>query len=599
MKSPSRLAWLFCSVSIVLVSFWYYPKWKNTQTEAVISWDASGYYMYLPAIFVYHDLKELKFRDYVVTTYQPAPGFDQAFLHPESGHYVMKYSSGLALQELPFFLVAHLLASPLGYPADGFSIPYQLALQIANTLVALLALWLVRRALLPRFGEWPTVLTLLVLVLGTNYLDYSAINGAMTHNWLFLWYAVLMLLTPAFYRRPTLGKAIAIGAVIGLMTLTRPTELLAVLIPVFWGMRPNWASVRERLTFWQSHLGHLVGASIVGAAFISIQPLYWHYVSGHWIVYSYQDQGFSWLKPHLWDGIFSFRSGWLLYSPLLITALLGFGTLRRQEPLGFWAILLFAAAFIYVTFAWDIWWYGGSLGQRAMVQSYAVLAWPLAASLSWILARPRWLMAYSVFFIVGVYYNLWLTHQAHRGGLLAAGDMNRAYWLRIIGRYNVPKEARLLLDSNGWYTGPTDNAKVLLEEGFEGQEGAACSGPPLAGRCSFMLDFEHQNTPDYSVPMKPGDYTWLRATVQAHSNEPQWDMWAMTLLTVRFYKADAVVKESFIRLERALEPGQTATLPLDVHTPRRGDYDRVVVKLWHPGKTHLLVDNLKLVGFPD
>lgn len=599
MKSPSRLAWLFCSVFILLVSFWYYPKWKNTQTEAVISWDASGYYMYLPAIFVHHDLKELKFRDELVAKYRPAPGFDQAFLHPGSGHYVMKYSSGLALQELPFFLVAHVLAGPLGYPADGFSPPYQLALQIASVLVAILSLWLVRRALLPRFGEGATAVALLVLVLGTNYLDYSAINGAMTHNWLFLWYAVLMLLTPAFYRRPTLGRAVALGAVVGLMTLTRPTEALAALIPMFWGLQLRPASVLERISFWKTHWLYLVGAALAGAAFVSIQPLYWHYVSGDWIVYSYQDQGFSWLKPHLWDGIFSFRGGWLLYSPLMATALLGFGPLRRKAPSGFWAILIFTVAVIYVTFAWDIWWYGGSLGQRAMVQSYAVLAWPLAAAAGWLLARPLWPLAYVGFALVGIYYNLWLTHQAHRGGLLAAGDMTRAYWLRIVGRYDVPAEARLLLDSNGWYTGPTDNARLLVADGFENQDPTTCATPALDGRCSFRLDNQHQNSPELAVSAKPGEFSWVRATVQARADQPEWDQWKMTLLVVSFRKGDQVVKESYVRLQRALEPGYVATLPLDVHVPRNADFDRIVVKLWHPGNTTLLIDDLRLVAFPD
>ena len=40
-----------------------------------------------------------------------------------------------------------------------------------------------------------------------------------------------------------------------------------------------------------------------------IQLAYWKYASGEWLVYSYEDQGFSWLKPHLYEGIFqlSFR----------------------------------------------------------------------------------------------------------------------------------------------------------------------------------------------------------------------------------------------------------------------------------------------------
>ena len=49
-------------------------------------------------------------------------------------------------------------------------------------LIALFGLWILRLVLLRWFSEGITGLVLVLLVIGTNYLDYSAINGAMTHN---------------------------------------------------------------------------------------------------------------------------------------------------------------------------------------------------------------------------------------------------------------------------------------------------------------------------------------------------------------------------------------------------------------------------------
>jgi hypothetical protein len=72
---------------------------------------------------------------------------------------------------------------------------------------------------------------------------------------------------------------------------------------------------------------------------------------------------------------------------LLVVTIIGFGSLRRQQPIAFWPVLVFALLFTYVPFAWDEWLYGGSLGIRAMEQSYAVLAWPMAAAHQWLLAR--------------------------------------------------------------------------------------------------------------------------------------------------------------------------------------------------------------------
>ncbi|MCB2378224.1 hypothetical protein LGH70_11555 [Hymenobacter sp. BT635] len=597
MKSPSRIAWLLSIGLMLWVSFYLAPV-RREGVRIIVS-DSAGYYLYLPAALVHHDLLQLRFRDEMVAKYHPTPRFEHATRDTVSQNFVLKYSSGLALQELPFFLVAHALAEPLGYPADGYSQPYQWAILLASLLVAVLSLWLVRRALLPRFGEWPTALTLLILVLGTNYLNYSAGQGAMTHNWLFGWYAVLLLLTPSFYARPTLGKALGIGATVGLMTLTRPTDILAVLLPLLWGLRFSRAALAERLSFWRRHAGLLLAAALAGAALVSIQLFYWHYATGSWLYYSYGNEGFNWLRPHLWEGIFSFRSGWLLYSPLLLTALVGFGPLRRQQPAAFWPMLIYLLLFLYVTFAWEQWTYGGALGQRAMVQSYAVLAWPMAAALAWLLARPRWAAAYGVLAVVGCYYGLWLTVQAAGGGLLAAGDMTRTYLWRILFRYEVPSETRLLLDSNSEFTGTPVKQRVLWQQDFEQEKTGLCGTSALQGRCSLALDSLHPQSTEYVLPARPGDFQWVRASALARANSTEWDMPRMTQYVVRFRRGTEVVKARTVRLQRALEGGWPRELHFDMRPPRE-DFDNVsVVFLYYGTQAGLLLDNAKLTVFDE
>ncbi|UOG73835.1 hypothetical protein MTX78_17135 [Hymenobacter tibetensis] len=600
MSSPSRIAGWFCTVLLVAIAWWYYPP-QVGRTSPVLNWDASGYYLYLPSIFVHHDLRELNFRDQLLKDYAPTPDFYQAFRHPGSGNFVMKYPAGLAVQELPFFLAAHTLAKPLGYPADGFSQPYQVAIKLGSLLVSVLGLWLVRRALLPRFGEWPTALTLLFIVLGTNYTVYSgAGHGGMTHCWLFTWYAGVLLLTPAFYTRPTVARAVSIGAIIGLMTLTRPTEILALLIPLLWGLT-NRAAVRERLVFWKAHSRLLLLAALVGAAVLSIQPLYWHYVSGDWVVYSYQEQGFSWFKPHLWDGIFSFRSGWLMYSPLLLTALVGFRPLRRQQPEAFWAMLVFTVLFTYVTFAWDEWTYGGGLGIRAMIESYAVLAWPMAAALRWLQSRPRWAAAYSVVAVLGCAYGYWLTQMAMPGGtgLLAAGEMTRTYLWRILFRYEVPPETTLLLDSNAEFTGTARNARVLWQQDFEAPAPGICGTPALQGNCSLALDSTHSRSQEWVIPARPGQFEWLRAYADVRAADKEWDLNRMTQYVIRFRRGDDILRARTVRFQRALEPGWPRTLHFDVHTPKE-DFDNISITfLYYGTAANLLLDNAKLEAFDE
>jgi len=52
--------------------------------------------MYLPAAFIYQDIKGCEFQEDILKQYQPTYDFQQAFLHP-SGNYVMKYPMGMAL----------------------------------------------------------------------------------------------------------------------------------------------------------------------------------------------------------------------------------------------------------------------------------------------------------------------------------------------------------------------------------------------------------------------------------------------------------------------------------------------------------------------
>ncbi len=201
MNKISHDAFILCCLLLIATNFGYYSKWKQAQTEATLSWDVSGYYLYLPAAFIYKDLKQLAFFPEIQKKYNPGPEMGQAFKHP-LGNYVLKYPMGQALQMLPWFTIAHILAKPLGYDADGFSRPYQAAISWGSLLIAFLGLWYLRRILLLFFSDIAVAAALICIGFGSNYLEYTAITGAMTHNWLFTLYAVLIFTTIRFYERP-------------------------------------------------------------------------------------------------------------------------------------------------------------------------------------------------------------------------------------------------------------------------------------------------------------------------------------------------------------------------------------------------------------
>ena len=591
--SISKIAYLLCIALLVAGGLLYYPKWKQSRTEATLSWDVSGYYYYLPAFLIYHDAKQLTWHDDILNKYYPAPG-DQAYRH-ESGNMVMKYSSGLALQYLPFFLVAELITPLTKYPADGFSRPYQLAISLGSLLVAFIGLWLLRLALRRYFNDTVVAIVLFTIVFGTNYLDYAAINGAMTHNYLFTWYAALILLSDRYWKSQSLGLAIAIGAAAGLMALTRPTEAIAILIPLLWRVG-SIKDLRERFHVMRQRWLHVLAAAGVFACVGMIQVGYWKYATGDWIVYSYQDQGFSWFHPHILNGMFSYRAGWLVYTPVMAFALIGFIGLWRKDRRLWLPVFVISVVYMYLTWAWDIWWYGGSLGQRSMVQLYPVLAFPLAACMENLWKSKVLRVVVSIVLLCCVYYNLWLTHQAHRGGLLRAGEMNKAYFNKIFLRYHVPDEAQFLLDNQEKFES-TEHGKEITKVTFEDQDMSSCPIPPISGNASVCLFSQHEFSPVTKFEI-PEHTQWLRATATFRCLQKEWDVWKMAQFRLHLMEGDQITRTNVIRVFRVLQDGGTGRFSVDLHIPRHANYTQAAVDLWNAGSDKpIAMDDLEIIAF--
>lgn len=232
----SRIAFYCSTFLLCYISLFFYPRWQKGGGEATISWDVSGYYWYLPSIFIYNDIKHQSFKNAILYKYQPTNTEFQQANKCDNGNYVMKYSSGMALMYLPFFTIAHCFAKILGYPADGFSMPYQFCIQLGGLLISILGLWYLRKLLLFYYKDNVVGIVLLLLVLGSNYLNYASIDCGMSHSWLITVYVFLLLNTMYFYKSFKLKYAIRIGLLVGLCTLTRPTDIISCIIPIFWGM---------------------------------------------------------------------------------------------------------------------------------------------------------------------------------------------------------------------------------------------------------------------------------------------------------------------------------------------------------------------------
>ncbi|HNR08286.1 MAG TPA: hypothetical protein PKM27_13290 [Saprospiraceae bacterium] len=563
-------------LALAFASMIYYPKWKMGRTEATISWDVSGYYLYLPALFIYQDLRKLEFKAAIDEKYYPSSSPYQSYAHA-SGNQVMKYTCGLAILYSPFFILAHVVARLTGLSADGYSPIYQFMLSLGSLAYAFLGLWMLRRLLRRYFDEGLTAGSLAILVFATNYFDYASITGAMSHNYLFTLYTALLLLTDQFYRDRKAQWFYLAAGISGLMVLIRPTEGISLLLLMGWGIRSR-AGLRERIHFFTGQLRLVIQGALFFLLAPAIQLMYWKYVAGEWLVYSYQDQGFSWFEGHhILQGLFSYRAGWLVYTPVMVLCLTGIlANLWLDKP---WAriYLFFFLASLYLTFAWNEWTYGGSLGQRALVQHYPVLLFGLASSLE-VARKYPWLNRATWLFIgLCMAYNLWLTHQAHRGGIYEAGMMNKAYFWQTLFKFKNDPESKKLLDTNEPLI-PFDETKAgLLSDTLYTPDSNYC----ISASASVLL---------YQDKAPAGK---LKVMTRVFTPQKEWDVWQMAQLIVQYYEGDRSVKTVFIRVNRFIGDGEEKWIDLVTKSPDPAS-DRLRISLWNPGSRPVCLQAMKL-----
>ena len=349
---------------------------KFSAPHRVIHWDVKSYYSYLPAYFIDHDIGMTKWEDQYpnYNKYWPEYVRDDKF--------VIKTTLGISIFYAPFFAVAHFLAEPLGYPADGFSKPYALALLLSGAIFAWLGLLILQRFLLRYHCDKVTAATLAILGLASTLYWYATFESPMSHSYSFFLFAAFLYLTDKWHERPSWANALLLGIVFGMIFLVRPSNGLVALVFLLYGIK-KWSDIPAKIKLFGKYWYHFfIVMAMIGLVMLP-QLLYWKEITGQWIYYSYGSERFFWNSPKIIEVLFGYRKGLFVYTPVFLIALLGMVGLWKRERGLFWPLALFFAINIYVISSWWCWWYGGSYGLRAFVESYAFLAVPIACFLSW------------------------------------------------------------------------------------------------------------------------------------------------------------------------------------------------------------------------
>ncbi|MDN5349889.1 MAG: hypothetical protein PWQ54_1285 [Bacteroidales bacterium] len=396
--------------------------------DRIIASDVINYYAYLPASFVYGDVT----LDFVNNNKKE---FEEIFwpVITAIDKNAIRVTMGMSVMYAPAFLIAHTLVQMTGGEADGFSWPYRLVLIVIGWVYLFFALLMLRKVLLRFYSRVVTGFVILIVVLGTNLFHYTTVEPTMSHAYSFFLFAAFLMLTIKWHETKSFKTAILIGLVSGMIALVRPTNVLLGLVFIFWGV-DSWRGLIKKFNLLKSNLISVI--LILGFALIVWIPqlIYWKTVSGSWFFVGYGNEAaFYFANPQIINNLFSYRKGWLVYTPLMVFAFVGITVLWKQKRGIAVPIVIYTLFNVYLVSSWWSWWYGGGFGMRAYVETYAIYALGFAAFVDWVLKSKLLVkipILLLVFALVGFSY--FQTRQYYWGAIHYVGMTKEAYWHQFL-----------------------------------------------------------------------------------------------------------------------------------------------------------------------
>jgi hypothetical protein len=424
LKKPGLISLIPIWIVIISVVWTQFNNKNWERPEKVIQWDVINYYAYLPAFFYYGDLS-MSFIDQDLSLLE-----NKFWPHiSPTGKYTSKMSMGLSFMYLPFYGLGHVHATFSGEPADGFSPPFAFWLVFSALFYITIGLFFLRKALLRYFTHGITALTILLVFFGTNLLYYTTVEAPMPHSYSFALFSGFIYYTIQWHDNFRFRYAIYLGILLGLISLIRPSNALIILFFLFFQVT-SFSSINRKLHLLLSNRRSLLVVALFASIVWIPQLIYWKQTTGQFFYYSYQDEQFFFNNPQIWKGLFGYRKGWFVYTPVMLMAVLSIALLMKKNREFFLPIALFTVLNIYIILSWWCWWYGGTYGHRAFIESYALLSIPLATLLTYGVSHRKKVARFLTFALVIVFvaHSIFQTLQFHYNAIHYDAMSKKAYW---------------------------------------------------------------------------------------------------------------------------------------------------------------------------
>lgn len=281
-----------------------FKEWKNYDEDRLYQFvtDRAIYYSYLPAFLINSDYQ---FKN----TNQPGAYFDLHFGDKK----MPKYTIGMAIMYSPFFLLAKALdPGTEELSRFGISKTFSFWLKFGSILYFMTGYFFMMKLLSEFFNQVVVATTGILLFFGTNLTYYVLVESEMTHIYEFALIAAILYLIHQWWKVKKNVYLYLTAFLSGLLVLIRPTDIVVLLLPFFW-MVTGFSSLKERIReILKNKTPYLISVMIFIIPIIP-QMLYWQWMSGEFILYTYENERFFFTDPKIFDFLFSYRKGWFTY----------------------------------------------------------------------------------------------------------------------------------------------------------------------------------------------------------------------------------------------------------------------------------------------
>ena len=419
LKKPSVILLLFTFFfSFWFVDFW--RPWNPDKKENGFAWDAVHYYSYLPYKFCNNNSFDF-------------PGYSGYLADGPIGK-MPKTTYGVSILYAPFFAIGYKIAYNQKSPLDGFSEPFATCNYWGGVFYVMLGLIFLRNFLVNFFNEIVSTITLICVFFGSMLFYYTYCVNEISHSYLFFLFTAFLSLTYKWHQKQKIIYTVLIGLVIGLISLIRPTEIFIFLFFIFWNVKST-GDIKAKFNFFISNYFHFVIIAIVGILIWLPQFIFWKNQTGTYFYFSYPGERFFWNDPQIINILFSYRKGWVTYTPVILTAFIGFFFIKKNFPLSKWLFIFITCLIVYVLSCWWDWFFGGCFGARGFCQQIAYLSIPIAFFVDFVffsdkkyILKPLVILATTVFIILCLCLNIGQTYQYNQHFIHFNAMNEKVYW---------------------------------------------------------------------------------------------------------------------------------------------------------------------------